>query len=84
MGDEWQTIESAPRDGTLIRVGWKEPEDAEMQEWFTMQWAHVQKNGLFPGVVGMWVEPTGAFTWNEADPAGAPTHWAPVSQGEGA
>jgi hypothetical protein len=71
---DWQTIDTAPRDGTLIRVGWKGPHDAEMQEWFTMRWGHIQQNGLFSGVVGMWVAPDGSFTWNESGGFG-PTHW---------
>ena len=48
---DWQTIESAPKDGTRVHVGWKSPEDERMQEWFLMQWGTIQKNGLFPGVV---------------------------------
>jgi hypothetical protein len=74
---DWQTIESAPKDGTIIEIGWKFPENERMQEWFTMQWGTIKKNGLFPGVVGMWVSPDGSFTWNDQDPDGAPTHWRP-------
>lgn len=71
---EWETIDSAPRDGSLIRVGWKLDGDDRMQEWYTMRWGHIQQNGLFPGVVGMWVSPDGSFTWQEED--NGPTHWA--------
>ena len=71
---EWKDIETAPKDGRLVRVGWKEAGDTDMQEWFTMRWGHIQQNGLFPGVVGMWVSPDGSFTWQEKD--GGPTHWS--------
>lgn len=74
----WQPIETAPKDGTIIQIGWKEPGDADMQEWFTMQWGDIQRNGLFPGKVGMWVAPDGSFTWNESADGG-PTHWRPTS-----
>lgn len=72
--DEWLDISTAPRDGTIIAVGWAD--DGEMQEWFNMQWGHIQKNGLFPGQVGMWVSPCGSFTWQEEDHG--PTHWRPL------
>ena len=75
LSSEWQPIETAPKDGTLIRIGWKFPEDAEMQEWFVMRWGHIQKNGLFPNAVGMWVAPDASMTWNDEDKDGAPTHW---------
>lgn len=72
--DGWYGIDTAPRDGRLVRVGWAE--GSVMQEWFVMQWDPTGQNGLFaPGVSGMWVAPDGSFTWNEADPEGAPTHW---------
>lgn len=75
---DWQPIETAPKDGTLIKIGWKFPGDTDMQEWFVMQWSHIQRNGLYPGVVGMWVAPDGSFTWNADNPDGAPTHWMPL------
>jgi hypothetical protein len=75
---DWQPIETAPRDGTLVCVGWKGPRDTEMQEWFTMQWGHIQKNDLFaPGQIGMWVMPDGSLTWTEST-GGGPTHWRPL------
>lgn len=76
---EWLPIETAPKDGTVIRVGWKFPEDEKMQEWFTMQWGDIQKNAMFPGKVGMWVAPNGEFTWND-DGDGGPTHWMPLPE----
>lgn len=66
-------IDTAPRDGTLIYIG-----DPDVGE-FPMQWAHIQRNGLFPGVVGMWVMPKGEMTWNDADGFG-PTVWRPISE----
>lgn len=75
---EWQPIDTAPKDGTLIRIGWKEPHHADMQEWFTMRWCHIQTNGFFPGMVGMWCAPDGSFTWNGTVDDGGPTHWMPV------
>lgn len=79
MGDgmKWQPIETAPKDGTIILVGWRLPEDTEMQEWFVMQWGHIQRNGLFPGDVGMWVAPNGSMTWHETN---GPTHWMPLPE----
>jgi len=73
---EWRTIESAPRDGRIVYLTWME--GGVPQEIWPMQWGHIQKNGLFPGVTGMWIAPDGSVTWNEADPAGAPTHWRPT------
>ena len=72
---EWQTIDSAPRNGTIVDLTWME--NGRPQEIWPMQWGHIQRNGLFPDVVGMWVAPGGGVTWNEADPEGAPTHWRP-------
>jgi hypothetical protein len=74
----WQPIETAPKDGRPIRLTWMEGD--EPQEIWTMQWAHIQKNGLFPGVVGMWVTPCGGITWNADNGAGGPTHWQPLQE----
>jgi hypothetical protein len=63
-----QPIDSAPKDGTVIYVG-----DPDVGE-FPMQWGTIQRNGLFPGVVGMWVMSDGSMTWNDADDCG-PTTW---------
>ncbi len=78
---DWLPIASAPKDGRLIKLGWKEPYHTEMQEWFTMRWGHIHQNGLFPGKVGMWVAPDGSFTWNDTD-VGGPTHWMPYEKQE--
>ena len=75
---EWHDISTAPRDGTVIVLSWFE--GGKPQEWFTMQWGHIQRNGLIPGVIGMWVTPDGSMTWDESDPEGAPTHWLTMEE----
>ncbi|MEN6621463.1 MAG: hypothetical protein ABFD50_07950 [Smithella sp.] len=75
---EWRPISEAPKDGSLIQLTWME--NGKPQEIYTMQWGHIQKNGLYPGVVGMWVDPGGNFTWNESNPEGAPTHFRYLPQ----
>lgn len=60
-------IETAPRDGRTI---WLHHED--VGTW-AMQWAHIQRNGLFPGQVGMWVCPRGTMTWRDGEDG--PSHW---------
>lgn len=50
-------------------------EDGEPQEQWPMQWAHIQRNGLFPGKVGMWSTLCGRLTWNDDQRGGGPTHW---------
>lgn len=72
---EWQPIETAPKDGTLIILSWLE--DGEPQEQWPCQWGHIQRNGFFPGKVGMWTAPDGSYTWGDSHPDGAPTHWRP-------
>lgn len=65
-------IETAPKDGTLIIVG-----DPDVGD-FPMQWGHIQRNGLFPGLTGMWVAQDGSFTWQDADDFG-PSYWRPLT-----
>lgn len=68
---DWRPIETAPRDGTIVRVG--APDD----EWFTMKWNPRGYNEIFqPEPTGIWETPDGSLTWTDADGAG-PTHWAP-------
>jgi hypothetical protein len=73
---EWQDISTAPKDGTTIELTWME--NGRPQEVWPCQWCHIQRNGLFPGKVGMWTVPDGSMTWNDSDPDGAPTHWRPL------
>lgn len=58
----WYDISTAPRDGTLVRLGWAER--GVMQEWYIMFWHD-----------GVWNAPSGGFIWSEDEPNGAPTHW---------
>jgi len=75
QGDDrpWFPIAVAPKDGTPLELTWME--DGEPQEIWTMQWGHIQKNGLFAGKVGMWVMPCGLVTWNDDGKGGGPTHF---------
>lgn len=74
----WRDIETAPKDGRVIVLTWFE--DGKPQEQWPMLWGHIQRNGLFPGKLGMWTTPDGSVTWNDDDPAGAPTHWMPLPE----
>lgn len=73
---EWQAIDSAPKDGRVIRLAWFDA--GVLQEWFLMQWGHIQRNGLFPENTGMWVSPDGSMTWNGSPDDGGPTHWSEI------
>ena len=73
---EWQPIETAPKDGQLITLCWFDGEDGPF-DTCSMMWGHIQRNGLFPGKIGMWVSSNGAVTWND-DGDGGPTHWMPL------
>ena len=78
VGD-WRPIETAPKDGRVIEIT-ALFDDGEVFEIWPMSWAHIQRNGLFPGVVGMWTS-AGEITWNGTPDEGGPTHWRPVSHG---
>lgn len=78
---DWQPIETAPKDGSVIVLSWHE--GGEAQESFIMQWGHIQKNGLFPRNTGMWVSPDGSMTWNGSADDGGPTHWMPLPSPKG-
>lgn len=75
---EWQTIDTAPKDGSVIDLTAIE-DNGELFEIWPMQWGHIQQNGLFPENTGMWVSPDGSITWNGSPDDGGPTHWRPAS-----
>lgn len=77
MGD-WQPISTAPKDGTLIEITALEDDGTVFEIW-PMQWMAIQRNGLFPGAVGMWTTPDGGITWNGAPDDCGPTHWRPLT-----
>ena len=47
-----------------------------------MRWGHIQRNGLRPETVGMWVDEGSNFTWMDDILEGAPTHWLPYDNNE--
>lgn len=74
--DEWQPIETAPKDGKPIMVMHDDVGS------FIMQWGHIQTNEFFaPGQVGMWVAPDRSMTWAVHDDVG-PSHWKPLVEAE--
>jgi hypothetical protein len=80
MGD-WERLETAPRDGSVIELTAIE-DDGSLFEIHPMQWGHIQQNGIFaPGIIGMWVAPGGEYTWREGE--GGPTHWRPYRRTTG-
>jgi len=68
----WYDISTAPRDGTLIKVG-------ADGEWFVMRWNGDAVNDLIPGVLGFWEAPDQSFTWDSSGEFG-PTHWLPYKR----
>jgi hypothetical protein len=76
QSDEWQTMDTAPKDGSVIEL--TAMLDGKPFEIWPMQWAHIQRNGFFPGTVGMWTAPDGSVTWNGSPDEGGPTHWRPA------
>lgn len=71
--DGWETMETAPKDGSIVELTWME--DGVPQEIWVMRWDADRCNGMFPGRVGFWTTTDGNLTWNDDDPDGAPTHW---------
>lgn len=77
---EWQTIETAPRDGSLVDLTWLD--NGRPQEIYPMCWNQFAENRAFQDGKGIWAmhnRETGALlcTWSEQHPDGAPTHWRP-------
>ncbi len=66
----WRSMDSAPRDGTLVFVG-------ADGEWFVMRWNPIGSNSLVqPDPVGIWEASDDSFTWSE-DGGWGPTGWQP-------
>jgi hypothetical protein len=80
----WRTIDSAPRDGTVIDLTWME--DDKPQEIWPMSWNIFAGNSLVQPHKGIWClrMPNGKIeaTWSEYNDGGGPTHWRPLSHGE--
>lgn len=74
---DWQPIDTAPKDGTVIEL--TALDDGVPFEIWPMLWSATQRNGLFPGRVGMWVMSDGSLTWNADLDGCGPTHWRPAS-----
>ncbi|RJF81671.1 hypothetical protein D3877_16240 [Azospirillum cavernae] len=74
-------IHTAPRDSTVIELAAFDS-NGRPDMVIEMRWQADAENALFPGIVGFWVTPDHpgphSLTWNESDPAGAPTHWRPA------
>lgn len=69
----WETMDSAPRDGTLIRIG-----NIELDEWYEMRWNPKGYNSLFqPNTLGIWETEDKQLTWSEKNDGG-PSHWQHV------
>ena len=66
--NEWQKIETAPRDGTIIMVR------CDDEGPFEMFWNAFGTNHYFQRGMGIWEAVGGHFTWSEEKGLG-PTHW---------
>lgn len=72
--DDWRSIESAPRDGTIIEV--MDPDCG----CFQMRWNAAGHNPIFQKEYGngIWECPGLNFTWSEDEGAG-PRYWRPAN-----
>jgi hypothetical protein len=73
MMDDWRSIETAPRDGTVIEV--MDPDCGRFQ----MRWNPAGHNPIFQREYGngIWECPGNNFTWSEDEGAG-PRYWRPA------
>lgn len=69
--DGYETIDSAPRDGTPIEVA---SLDDDAIGPIVMLWDKDFRNPLVGNPPGIWVTPDRNLTWDESHGAG-PTHW---------
>jgi hypothetical protein len=70
---DWRSIETAPRDGTIIEV--MDPDCGR----FAMRWNAAGHNEIFQKEYGngIWECPGNNFTWSEDEGAG-PRYWRPI------
>lgn len=66
MSDDWQTMDTAPRDGTFVELV---NMDLNVGPW-TMRW-----NG------GLWISEHERVAWSEGT-HGSPTHWCKALEAE--
>jgi hypothetical protein len=78
LKNKWQPIETAPKDGTKILVGWFIGADgqdiSDMQRVSVAQWQDEDESEC--GVKGWWDAATTAVYGGMIDPQ--PTHWMPI------
>jgi hypothetical protein len=70
---EWQPIETAPKDGTLIEV--MDPDSGQ----FPMRWDPNAINLIVSDAPGLWVASDGSMTWCDQKGFG-PTKWRPLQE----
>lgn len=68
----WRTIDSAPKDGVLIKLT-RMSGGAPGPVWM-MRWDHLPNAD---GTVGMWFANDTMTSWDRESPQGPPTHWKP-------
>lgn len=71
MMSEWQTIDSAPTDGTTVKAG-------KMSRMFGDIGVHVPYALASRFIDGRWTAEFSKGHWHPYDPQ--PTHWRPVEQ----
>jgi len=69
---QWQPIESAPKDGSVI---WVMHEECGQ---FPMSWNSAGSNHLFaPGDIGIWEMADQSMTWRDGEYG--PSYWKPFN-----